>query len=112
MPWRGRSSSRMISGRRRDTTYEATENLNPGKTSSVTAAPPRTCLRSQTTTFFPARARYAAWTSPLCPPPITIASYFEFILTYQLQRKLHHHRIDPSVELETHVAQHTRMLKT
>src|SRR5689334_15010357 len=75
-PCRGRSRSRMISGRSSDTTYEQTENLNPGKTSSVTAAPPRTCRRSRTITFFPARARYAADVSPLCPPPITIASYF------------------------------------
>src|SRR3954447_17867643 len=66
----------MISGRNRDTTYEHTENLNPGKTSSVTAAPPRTWRRSRTTTFFPARARYAAVVRPLWPPPITIASYF------------------------------------
>ena len=43
--------------------------------SSVTAAPPRTWRRSRTSTLFPARARYAAFTSPLCPPPITITSY-------------------------------------
>ena len=30
----------MISGRSSETTYEQTENLKPGKTSSVTAAPP------------------------------------------------------------------------
>src|SRR3954463_13891827 len=65
----------MISGRSSETTYEQTENLNPGKTSSVTAAPPSTCRRSSTRTFFPARARYAAWVRPLCPPPITIALY-------------------------------------
>ena len=40
-----RQNSRIISGRSSDTTYEATENLNPGKTSSVTAAPLNTCLR-------------------------------------------------------------------
>ena len=33
--------------------------LVPGKISSVTAAPPTICLRSSTTTFLPARARYA-----------------------------------------------------
>src|SRR5262249_25589273 len=54
-------------------------NLNPGKTSSVTAAPPSTCLRSQTRTLFPARARYAAFTRPLCPPPITTTSYLEWV---------------------------------
>ncbi len=32
----------------------------PGTISSVTAAPPKTCLFSSTTTFFPALARYAA----------------------------------------------------
>ena len=29
-PWRGKSRSRIISGRSSDTTYEHTENLNPG----------------------------------------------------------------------------------
>ena len=62
----------MISGRSSETTYEQTENLNPGKTSSVTAAPPRTWRRSRTSTLRPARARYAAAVSPLCPPPITM----------------------------------------
>src|SRR5437762_7001283 len=70
----------MISGRNSDTTYEQTENLKPGKTSSVTAAPPSTCLRSSTRTFLPARARYAAFTRPLCPPPITTASYLELMI--------------------------------
>ena len=36
----------MISGRSSETTYEQTEKRKPGKTSSVTAAPPRTCRRS------------------------------------------------------------------
>src|SRR6266849_8520552 len=75
-PWRGRSRSRRISGRSRETTYEHTENRKPGNTSSVTAAPPRTWRRSSTSTIRPARARYAAAVRPLCPPPITIASYF------------------------------------
>src|ERR1019366_4249363 len=75
-PWRGRSRSRMISGRSSDTTYEQTENLKPGKTSSVTAAPPTMWRRSRTRTLRPARARYAADVSPLWPPPTTIASYF------------------------------------
>ncbi len=38
-------------------------------------APPSTALRSSTTTDRPASARYAAHASPLCPPPITTASY-------------------------------------
>src|SRR2546428_894677 len=74
-PCEGRSRSRMICGRRRLHTYEQTVNLNPGYTSSVTAAPPRTCRRSRTTTFLPAWARYAAVVRPLWPPPITMASY-------------------------------------
>ena len=65
----------MISGRSSETTYEQTENLKPGKTSSVTAAPPRTWRRSSTSTFLPARARYAAVVRPLWPPPMTTASY-------------------------------------
>ena len=65
----------MISGRSRLTTYEKTENLKPGTISSVTAAPPTSGRRSSTTTFRPARARYAAATRPLCPPPMMIASY-------------------------------------
>src|SRR5918996_2727561 len=65
----------MISGRSRETTYEASENRNRGNTPSVTAAPPRTCRRSKTRTCRPARARYAAATSPLCPPPTMTASY-------------------------------------
>src|SRR6202021_2495620 len=74
-PWRGKSRSRIISGRSSETTYEKTENLNPGIISSVTAAPPRTYLRSSTRTFLPACARYAAFTKPLWPPPITMTSY-------------------------------------
>ena len=65
----------MISGRSSDTTYEQTEYLKPGKISSVTAAPPSTCRRSSTSTRLPARARYAALTRPLWPPPMTMTSY-------------------------------------
>jgi len=35
---------------------------------------PTSGLRSRTSTFLPARARYAAVTSPLWPPPTMIAS--------------------------------------
>src|ERR1700693_2784755 len=42
---------------------------------SVTAAPPRTYVRSSTSTFLPDLARYAAFTKPLWPPPITMTSY-------------------------------------
>ena len=65
----------MISGRSSDTTYEATLNRNPGKTSSVTAAPPTRCRRSRTRASRPARARYAAAVRPLWPPPTMTASY-------------------------------------
>src|SRR5689334_16545798 len=65
----------MISGRNSETTYEQTENLKPGKTSSVTAAPPTRWRFSSTTTRRPARARYAALVRPLWPAPITITSY-------------------------------------
>src|SRR5687768_9384126 len=65
----------MISGRSSDTTYEQTENLKPGKTSSVTAAPPSTWRRSRTSTLRPARARYAAAVRPLWPPPMITTSY-------------------------------------
>ena len=41
----------------------------------VTAAPPTSGRRSSTSTFLPARARYAAHTRPLWPPPMMIASY-------------------------------------
>ena len=71
----GSINSRMTLGFIKLTTYEQTENLNPGNTSSVTAAPPSTCRRSRTSTFFPALERYAAAVRPLWPPPITIASY-------------------------------------
>ena len=55
--------------------YDAVDTRYPGHTSSVTDAPPTIGRRSSTRTERPARARYAAVTSPLCPPPITMASY-------------------------------------
>ena len=64
----------MISGRSSETTYDATLNRKPGTISSVTAAPPSTSRRSRTTTRMPARARYAAVTRPLWPPPMMMAS--------------------------------------
>src|ERR1700677_2684049 len=56
--------------------YAAVETRYPGQTSSVTAQPPTNPRRSSTRTLRPARARYAAATSPLWPPPTTTASYF------------------------------------
>src|ERR1700691_2059620 len=77
-PWRGRSSALMIVGGIRLITYESRVTLNSGASghgASVVAAPPVLCLPSSTTVRAPERARYAAATSPLCPPPTTIASY-------------------------------------
>ena len=42
---------------------------------SVVAAPPSVLRPSSTTVRAPERARYAAATRPLWPPPTTIASY-------------------------------------
>lgn len=44
-------------------TLEDLMPYQPGMTSSVTAAPPRRCLLSSTTTFFPAFCKYAAYSS-------------------------------------------------
>ena len=43
------------------------QDVLPGIISSVTAAPPSTCLLSSTHTDLPALAKYAADTNPLCP---------------------------------------------
>ena len=40
----------------------------------VSAAPPVLCLASRTTVRAPCLAKYAPAVSPLCPPPMTIAS--------------------------------------
>src|SRR5690606_9577151 len=46
----------------------------------VTAAPPTQWRPSRTRTLLPARARYAALTRPLWPPPTTTTSYeFELV---------------------------------
>ncbi len=47
----------------------------PGQGASVVAAPPVLPRASSTRVRAPDLARYAAATSPLCPPPTTIASY-------------------------------------
>lgn len=57
----------MMYGRKRLSTYEALENLNPGIISSVTAAPPTTCRLSTTATDKPAFCKYAEAINPLCP---------------------------------------------
>ena len=56
-------------------TYEAVDTRDPGQTSSVTQALPSTPRRSRTSVRTPAPARCAAQTSPLCPAPMTIASW-------------------------------------
>src|ERR1700683_429349 len=73
-PCPGRTSAPSIFGFRSDPVYAATELRKPGWNSSVTAAPPTTARCSSTVTFSPAAARYAAHTSPLCPPPMIRAS--------------------------------------
>src|SRR5687767_7133668 len=82
----------MISGRSRLTTYENTEKRKPGNTSSVIAAPPTCSRRSNTSTLLPARARYAAQTRPLCPPPMMMASRLATLALRVEERLLHHAR--------------------
>ena len=65
----------MISGRSRLSAYENVVNENPGRSSSVIAAPPTRCRCSSTSVRRPACARYAAFVRPLWPPPMTITSY-------------------------------------
>ena len=65
----------MIVGGIRLTTYDSDVTLKSGPHGiSVTAAPPVVSRASSTTVRSPARARYAAATRPLWPPPTTIAS--------------------------------------
>src|ERR1700690_1536397 len=57
-------------------TLECKSCQYPGSLSSrVATPPPGQALRSSTSTFFPALARYAAATRPLCPAPITTISF-------------------------------------
>src|SRR5262249_28968557 len=59
-------------------TYDSRVTRNSGASgqgASVVAAPPVLWRASSTSVRAPDRARYAAATSPLCPPPTTIASY-------------------------------------
>ena len=55
------------------------ETLYPSVNSLVTAAPPIWSFASKTKTFFPAFASKAEQARPLCPAPITIASYLSII---------------------------------
>ena len=60
MRWHDAEETRrelMIRGRIRLTTYEQTENLKPGKISSVIVAPPMSSRRSSTRTDLPPLAR-------------------------------------------------------
>ena len=68
-------SSRMRAGSRL-TRYEYRDSRasTPSKICDDTAAPPTCCSRSSSRTRRPARARYAAATRPLCPPPTMTAS--------------------------------------
>src|SRR4051794_6328246 len=73
-PCAARSSSSMIRPRKSDSVYAPGDARTPGHSSSVTQAPPTISRRSNTSTDNPARARYAAATSPLWPAPTTTAS--------------------------------------
>ena len=55
----------MIRPRKSDNVYAPGDARTPGHSSSVTHAPPPISRRSKTSTDNPARARYAAATSPL-----------------------------------------------
>ncbi len=58
-------------------TYDNVVTLMSGRSGQglmVSAAPPVLCRASSTAVRAPNLARYAAATSPLWPPPITIAS--------------------------------------
>ncbi len=64
----------MMSGRSRLSAYENVVNQKPGRSSSVMAAPPTRWRRSMISVLSPDFARYAPLTSPLWPPPMTMAS--------------------------------------
>ena len=69
----------MIVGGSSDITYDRRVTRNSGASAqgaSVVAAPPVFGRASSTSVRAPERARYAAATSPLWPPPTTIASYW------------------------------------
>src|ERR1700730_13808448 len=73
----------MMVGGIRLITYDSRVTRNSGASghgASVVAAPPARGLASSTTVLAPERARYAAATSPLCPPPTTTASYVAAVL--------------------------------
>ena len=54
--------------------YRDSRASTPSKACADTAAPPTWSRRSSTRTRRPARARYAAATRPLCPPPTMTTS--------------------------------------
>ena len=78
-PWDRRSRSRTTDGRSRPTVCARRGTRTP-PSSAVSAAPPTRSRRSRTTTRRPARARYAAVTRALCPPPMTATSYVSAIV--------------------------------
>ena len=67
--------SRHTDSRSIDNTYAPLDAWKPGANSSVTQAPPTISRRSSTTARRPARVSEKAATSPLWPPPTTIASW-------------------------------------
>src|SRR3954471_13368647 len=77
----------MIRRRSSDSVYAPGDARTPGHSSSVTQAPPTMSRRSKTSTDSPARARYAAATSPLWPAPTTTASGTR---PFDLRTAVHH----------------------
>src|SRR3954453_16316636 len=80
----------MIRPRSRDSVYAPGDARTPGHSSSVTDAPPTMSRRLKTSTDRPARARYAAATSPLWPAPTTIASSTH-VSPLDFRATVHHH---------------------
>src|SRR3954454_16950271 len=78
----------MMRSRSSDSVYAPGDARTPGHSSSVTHAPPTISRRSKTSTDRPARARYAAATSPLWPAPTTTASGTR---PFDLGAAIHHH---------------------
>src|SRR5882672_5374046 len=74
-PWRARSRWRATFESSRCSRCATAETRKPGANSRVTAAPPTCAAASSTRTLRPARARYAAHTRPLCPPPTTMTRF-------------------------------------
>src|ERR1700744_4556874 len=74
-PRRASSNSSTTRGCSNPARYAHGDILTPGNGSSIVQAPPTRLRLSITSTRCPARARYAAHASPLCPAPTPITSH-------------------------------------